>query len=302
MHSSGNHQEQREHPRQHEEFERRNSHRGERVDFLRDLHRAELRGERGSRAAGHDDRRHHRAHVAAHRDADQVGDVDRGAELLQLDRAHECENHSDQERDQRDDAEGARAAILDDDHQVDSSKARLAGGQPDERDRHFAEEAQKVVEPLRPRNRFVAKLFDERSMSDLGARAGFLGHRFGQLDKAAHALGQRGPIGGQFALVANLADAEQKREQAAVPVAQFGGVEGQASRLRRGVELFLDEVRRGQAVTKMPIAGELDNQCGVIGARERNFVGRWGLLVRLHPCGSIEHARNASTILRLSTG
>ena len=79
-----------------------------RVDLLRHLHGAELGGEGRAGAAGHDDAGHHRAHLAHHGDADQIGDVDRGAELLELHGADEGEDHADQEADQRDDAAAPR--------------------------------------------------------------------------------------------------------------------------------------------------------------------------------------------------
>src|SRR5208337_2358396 len=124
----------------------------------------------------------------------------------------------------------------------------------------LAQEAQKIVEPLRIRNCFAAELLDERSMRHLGARAGLFRHRFRKLDQAAYAFGQRAPIRGQIALVAKLADAQQEREQAAVPVAKVGGVESQPRGLRRGVELLLYQVLRRQAVTKMPITGQSNDQ------------------------------------------
>ena len=59
------HQDEREHARQHEELDRRDADGGQRVDLLVHLHRAELRGEGGAGAAGHDDGRHHGAHLRA---------------------------------------------------------------------------------------------------------------------------------------------------------------------------------------------------------------------------------------------
>ena len=67
--SSGIISDERQHPRQHQELHRRDAHGGQRVDLLVHLHRAELRGEGGAGAAGHDDRRHDAAHLAHHRDA-----------------------------------------------------------------------------------------------------------------------------------------------------------------------------------------------------------------------------------------
>src|SRR5208282_2521287 len=102
------------------------------------------------------------------------------------------------------------------------------------------------------RNGFLAKLRDERGMRGLVARAGFFRHRFRQLHQAPHALGKRAPIREQVALMTDLADAQEEREQAAVPVAKPGSVKGQLGGLGRGVELFQYKVRLRQAVTKMP--------------------------------------------------
>jgi len=78
-------EDQREDPGQNEVAHRPEAHRPERVDLLRHLHRPELGGERRARSAAHDDRRHQRGKLAGHRQSDEVGDEDVGAELLELD-------------------------------------------------------------------------------------------------------------------------------------------------------------------------------------------------------------------------
>ena len=65
-------------------------------DLLVPLHRADLRGERGAGTAGEDDARHHRGHFAEHRDGDEIGVVNIGAKLLQLDGADKGEDHADE--------------------------------------------------------------------------------------------------------------------------------------------------------------------------------------------------------------
>src|SRR5262245_63978749 len=60
--------------------------RSKRVDLLIGRHRPELRGKRRAGPARHHDGGHDAADLAGHRDGHQVRDVDRGAELLQLDR------------------------------------------------------------------------------------------------------------------------------------------------------------------------------------------------------------------------
>ena len=127
------HQAQGDGARQDQELHRVDAHGGERVDLLGHLHGAELRGERGAGAAGHDDAGHQRAHLVHDGDADQVGDVDLGAELLELDRADEGHDDADQEADQRDDRQRVGAGLLHEQQQVAAAEAgaaaqRVAGG------------------------------------------------------------------------------------------------------------------------------------------------------------------------------
>ena len=61
-------------------------------NFLVDLHRADLRGERRAGAPGEQDRRHQRSQLAQDRQADQVGDEDLGAELAHRHRRLERED------------------------------------------------------------------------------------------------------------------------------------------------------------------------------------------------------------------
>ena len=101
-----------EHPGQDEEAQRPEAHRAQGVDLLRDLHRAELGGERGAGAAADDDRRHQRPELARDREADQVGDVDVRAELLELDRRLEGHHEADEEVDEHHDRHGVGARAV----------------------------------------------------------------------------------------------------------------------------------------------------------------------------------------------
>ena len=76
--------------------------------------------------AGHDDARDERAHVADHRHADQVGDVDGRAERLELYGADEGQDHPEQERHQRHDRQRLETTLLDQEGQVGSPEPRLA--------------------------------------------------------------------------------------------------------------------------------------------------------------------------------
>ena len=82
MQSKRHHQDEGDHAGQDEEIHRREAESGQCVDLLVHLHRAELRGEGRAGPAGHDDGGHQGAHLAGHGDADQIGDIDLGAELV----------------------------------------------------------------------------------------------------------------------------------------------------------------------------------------------------------------------------
>ena len=114
------------------------------VDLLRHLHRAELGGEGGAGAAGHDDAGHHRAHLAHDGDADQIGDVDGGPELLQLHGADEGHDDADQKADERDDRQRVGADLLHVEPQVVHAEARPAAHQGAEGERQLAQEAQEL--------------------------------------------------------------------------------------------------------------------------------------------------------------
>src|SRR6266536_6004027 len=90
--------------------------------------------------ARHDDGGHDAADLARHRDGDQVGDEDRGAELLQLDGADEGQDEPDEKADQTDDAQRARAALLNDEEEIGHAKPCAAAHQGTERDQALAEE------------------------------------------------------------------------------------------------------------------------------------------------------------------
>jgi hypothetical protein len=112
QHQERRHQERGDDARRHQETHRVEAHRRDRVDLLVDAHRADLGGERRARAAGEQDRGHQRAELAQHRQPDQVGDEDLGAEALHRHRRLEREDHAEQEADQRDDRQRVGADAL----------------------------------------------------------------------------------------------------------------------------------------------------------------------------------------------
>ena len=82
------------------------------VDFLVDLHGADLGGEGGARATGDDNRGEQDRHLPEDRDADQIDGEDLGTELGQLIGALIGEHHAGQEGDQADDGERIEPGLL----------------------------------------------------------------------------------------------------------------------------------------------------------------------------------------------
>ena len=104
------HQDQRQHPGQDEELERRDAERLKRFNFLVHLHGAQLRGKGRAGAAADDDAGHDAGHLADRGHGHQIRRVDGRAELGQLGGADEGEDHSDEEVDQGHDAQSLRPA------------------------------------------------------------------------------------------------------------------------------------------------------------------------------------------------
>jgi len=96
-------QHQREDARQHQPFDRVQPDSAHGVDFLVDLHGADLGGEGAARAAGDDDRGEQHAQFAEHADADGFHREGLGAELAQLLHALVGDHHADQEGQHADD-------------------------------------------------------------------------------------------------------------------------------------------------------------------------------------------------------
>ena len=121
------HQHGREDAREDQRLHRRDADRAHRVDFLGQLHRADLGGEGGARAAGDHDRGHQHAELLDRASADQVDGEHLGAELAKLDRALLGDDDPDQEAHQPDDPEGVDPDHLEAlDDGVEAEAARLA--------------------------------------------------------------------------------------------------------------------------------------------------------------------------------
>ena len=227
----------------------------ERVDLLVGLHRAELGGERRAGAPGEDDADHHRRHLARHADADQIGDVDLRAELHELDRAEEREDHADQEADQADDRQRARADLLQHQEEVDRTEARPPAQQPAESERQLAEELEHLAAGagglLGARAEPREQARGCRRLPRLAARR----YRGREAQQPPRAFRQPARIEGQLAVGAEPLELEQEGQEPAVPARELGAVEHHpAATLRR--DLPVDLGGPGQRAAEPPAAGE----------------------------------------------
>ena len=106
------HQRHGEDARHHQHLDRRHADGRQRIDFLVELHRADLRRKGRGRAPGDHDRGEQYAEFAQHRTADEVDDEDFGAKGAQLHRALLRDDDADEEEQQPDDAERVDADVF----------------------------------------------------------------------------------------------------------------------------------------------------------------------------------------------
>ena len=159
-------------------------------DTPRDLHGADLGGIGRAGAAGENDAGHERRHFTHHADADQVGDINAGAEQGQLHRAHVGEDGADQETDERHYRQRARPDFVD---EIGKILASIAGSTGDE----TAQGQQDLTSELDHRRPVAPCL--ERTRADPRQQAGCVGcrawrrrrHCKGQRQHAPQTLGQR---------------------------------------------------------------------------------------------------------------
>ncbi len=104
---------ERQHPRHHQQLDRIHAHGAQRVGFLVELHDPDLGGKGAARAARHDDGGQQHAHLAQCRDGHQIDHENIGAETRQLLRAEVGHDHADEKCDQRDDRNGGDAGFVD---------------------------------------------------------------------------------------------------------------------------------------------------------------------------------------------
>ena len=136
------HQHERQHPGKDEELQRGDARGDERVDFLLDLHRAELGREGGPRSPRQHDRGHQRAHLLRHGDPHEVRDEDLHAELPELDRPAEGQDDAGQDADQRHDGQRLDAHLFDQEGEREPADLDPAGDEARQRGAHATDEGE----------------------------------------------------------------------------------------------------------------------------------------------------------------
>ncbi len=217
---------------------------------------------------GHDDRGHHRAHVARHADADQVGDEDGRAELLELHGSHEGEDGADQETDERDDPESIGAAILDRDHQIDAPIARAAGDEPAKRNRHRSEERDEAADRLGVGDGRGAYALDSGAPAAAECASVFSG------TVSASSTSRLSPLGRPAGSTVRPRAWQSSRTSVtkATRLLSHSPNPAESNAIRRGIgdsrQLVFHRRARGKSPLKAPIAGQREHQGLIRGAAE----------------------------------
>ena len=138
-------QQQSDEARDHQNFDWVEAKRAQGVDLFVDLHRADLSGERTTRPAGDNDRRHQHTELTQDAYSQQIHRVDLGAKSAQLIGALVSDDHPDQKRQHADDWQRVEACLLHlSDHRGEPQPAWMEN-QPRRGQAHEAEKAENAV-------------------------------------------------------------------------------------------------------------------------------------------------------------
>ena len=143
------HGDERDHAGQHQEVEGRDAESLERIDLLVALHGGDVRGIGAARASRHDDRRHDRRQLPHHGNADEVRNIDAGAEAAELHCTDEGDDGADEAVADRDDQQGAGAGLPHKLQHIHGAGARSAGQRGHSAQRRLADEGGRQCD-LRP--------------------------------------------------------------------------------------------------------------------------------------------------------
>ena len=207
----------------------RDAERGERVNLLGDLHAPQLGGERGAGAAGNDDARHQRSHLAQHAEPDQVRGVVARAEPLEHDDAEEGDDDADEQRDERHDGECARAVGLHDDPELAPAHAHASEQHLGAALRHLSRKRERGHPRVPGGDAGEPNPCRERKRRGLGVH-GALRHGAGEREKAGDPGGEALGRERELMRLAILLSLPKEDQEAAVPAVQRGGVHGDDAR------------------------------------------------------------------------
>ncbi len=259
----GHHQHQRQHARQHQKLHGRDAHGGQGIDLFIDLHGAELRRIRRARAPGHDDAGHDRPHFARHAQPDQVGDIDLGAKLPQLDGPHKGQDQANEKADEGHNAQGLHPRFLHEEGQIDAPEAGLAGHQPATGEDDLPQEVQQVPGALPAGEHRGPDAGEPGEAWGPAPRAFALRDGGGQGQETSDAFGEPLLIDDDLPVRARLQHLAHKGEEPGVPGRHGLRLEGEPPHRRAGVELLIHVGHDGRAGVDRPVPHEVHQQ-GVV--------------------------------------
>jgi hypothetical protein len=195
-----------------------------------------LRGEGGAGPARHEDPDDHRAHLAHHRDADEVGDVEVGAEQAQLDGADEGQDQADDQAEERDDRERLGAGGLDEVEEIGAAELAVESHEATEGEGQLSEELEAPDDALPGLDRARAEARDE-AVRRRGRGLRRLDDDLGEAQELADALGKVCAVDLDLPGAAGLLRRAQPGEERRVPLGDRFAVEHDSRRRRGAGEL-----------------------------------------------------------------
>ena len=241
-----------------EKLHGRDAHGLQGIDFFVDLHGAQLRRKGCAGAPGHDDARHHAAHLAGHPQAQQIDAEDLRPKLAQLYGPHKGQDQANEKADEAGWVQGLYAAFLYEEGQIDPPEAGLAGHQPEAGEDGFADEAPSIAPaPCKLASTAVPMPASQESRSPPAPGAFTLGHGGGQRQEAADAFRQALLIDDDLPVCARLQHLAQQGQEPAAPGRQVLRLEGQPPHRGAGVELLIHLGDDGRAGMDRPVPYEV---------------------------------------------
>ena len=191
---------------------------------------------------------------------DQVGDVERGAEPLQLHGADERDDDAGDERHERHDRQRLHAALLDEQCEVAPADVGAAGDEAAKGGRRIADERQRVDGHIPGTTRADTDLLEPRGGDVDRTCALPLGDRLGEPQQALHGRRQAAAVDRHAVPSGRVLHPRDEGQHPGVPMLQPGQVEDHTCGRRRCRKGTFDGQRNGQALRQPPRSAQPHDQ------------------------------------------